>query len=66
MLIAYNMADQTGLKPRTIRLSDKVWKAVERRARQDRRTVSDFLRVEIEELLKRPKSEAAGGGAQAA
>lgn len=64
MLIAYNMAEQNGLKPRTIRLSDDAWRAVKRRARLDRRTVSDFLRIEIDELLKRPRrAEQANGQA---
>lgn len=64
MLIAYNMAEQNGLKPRTIRLSDDAWRAIKRRARLDRRTVSDFLRIEIDELLKRPRrTEHASGQA---
>ena len=52
MLIAYNMRTNVErLPPRTVRLSDAVWRSIEREARREQRTVSDFLRIKIEGMV---------------
>ena len=50
------MGQREHLKPRTFRIPDRLWAALRREASYDKRSVSDFLRLAMEDLVEQRRA----------